>query len=640
MVASNMTEFLKRRATTIIAYAVALILCLGFLALVLRLNQADLAIPFVHAKDALVNSILIKSMIETGWVWRNPHLGAPFGTQFFDFPFFDTLNVVLLKVISLVTSNYAVVLNLFFLLTFPLTVLSSMLTLRAFKVSYPSAIVASLLFSFIPYHFRRGEGHLFLSAYFLVPLMTMVVLWLWIGDTLLEGQEPDRLYLSRRQIVSMTLICGLVGSSFAYYAFFGCYFLVVAGLVAAIRFRHPMRLAWGIGLASVIFAVLIINESPSWLYTMRNGPNEEVAKRIPREADMYGLKVTALLLPISGHRLEFLRDIRQAYDKSTIPTEGGMASLGVVGDFGFIFLLGWLFCSPRRWPRGELLNALAVLTLSAVLLGTVGGLGSLFNFLISPRIRAYNRISVYIAFFSLFAVALLLDDWKRWMGERKSRTYLWYGVLAAILCLGILDQTSSSFAPDYAGSKSRYQSDAKFVAEVEASVPAGAMLFQLPNVRFPETAPVAQLQAYDELKAYLHSRSLRWSSGAMRGRPEALWAEHNELDSGGDRTDIGPDGKRRLILQLPPQSLKTLALAGFSGIYIDRLGFMDSGISITRELQQLLGEDPMVSGDGRLVFFHLTTYAQALRAKYTPQQWEAERRRVLEVPSFPEQTNW
>jgi hypothetical protein len=460
-----------------------------------------------------------------------------------------------------------------------------------------------------------------------------VILWVWMGGSTREGHQLDSFSLTRRQIVSAVLICALVGSALSYYAFFGGYFLCVAAIVSAIRFKRPARLAWGIGLAAVIFVVLIINTSPNWLYAMRYGRNAEVRDRRPAEAEIYGLKMTHLLLPMSGHRLKFLRDIRQTYDRSTPYYEGGTASLGTVGDLGFIFLLGWLFCSPQGWADAELFDALAVLTLSAVLLGTVGGVGAIFNFLVSPEMRAYNRISVYIAFFALFAAALLLDAGKQWMGGGKIATYLWPGLLGVILCLGILDQTIPSFAWDYARAKSRYEIEQDFVTRIEASVPSGAMIFQLPNVRFLNTRPIEAMHEYDELKGYLHSRSLRWSSGAMRGRPEALWAERNGLDIGAEQADPGAEGNRTINVQLPPQALNTLAFAGFSGIYVDRYGFWDRGGSITSQLQSLLGETPIVSKDRRLAFFNLSAFAQALRAKYTPEQWEAERRKVLALPS-------
>lgn len=51
-------------------------------------------------------------------------------------------------------------------------------------------------------------------------------------------------------------------------------------------------------------------------------------------------------------------------------------------------------CQPER------------VNLFAFLLGTVGGFGAVFSFVIRPQLRGLNRISVYIAFFSIAAVRL------------------------------------------------------------------------------------------------------------------------------------------------------------------------------------------------------------------------------------------
>jgi len=157
------------------------------------------------------------------------------------------------------------------------------------------------------------------------------------------------------------------------------------------------------------------------------------------------------------------------------------------------------------------------------------------------------------------------------------------------------------------------------------------MIFELPNVPFPETHPIAQMEAYDELRGYLHARSLRWSAGAMKGRPEALWPQRNGLDPGYEEGQASLLINRRIALRLPPQALSTLTFAGFSGIYIDRQGFWDLGASIISQLQSLLGEAPIESEDGRFAFFNLSTFAKKLHQKYSPEQWEAQRRKTLEL---------
>ncbi len=392
--------------------------------------------------------------------------------------------------------------------------------------------------------------------------MTMVMLWIWTGSLLRQGLRREGSFLTRGPAGMAAIICLLVGSANSYYTFFGCYLLGVAAAVSAIRFKCAARLEWGLGLAALTVTVLIINTTPNWLYAMRHGNNPVVAERAPVEAEIYGLKMTHLLLPISSHRLQFLRDTRQRYDRATTDGEGQTASLGMIGDIGFVFLLGWMVCSPRGWTEGDILSGLAVLIFAALLLGTVGGIGSVFNFLIYPQIRAYNRISIYIAFFSLFSVALLLDALKRWIGNATMGTYLWYGLLGAVLCLGILDQTSPSFAKDYAGLKDRYQREQQFISRIKTSIAKGAMIFELPNVNFPEAKPVGAMRGYDELRGYLHSRTLRWSAGAIRGRPEALWTERNGLNLGTEQIGAPAIGNPAVVVQLPLQAV----CARFRGI--------------------------------------------------------------------------
>jgi hypothetical protein len=119
----------------------------------------------------------------------------------------------------------------------------------------------------------------------------------------------------------------------------------------------------------------------------------------------------------------------------------------------------------------------------------------------------------------------------------------------------------------------------------------------------------------------------------MKGRPEALWEQRNGLDIGNEPVIVGPEGVRTIHEQFPAEALNTLVFAGFNGIYIDRYGFADRGSMITSQLQALLGEPPLLSKDRRLEFFNLTSFAAALRAKYTAEQWETERRRTLTLPS-------
>jgi len=169
----------------IISWIIPLAICIGLLILSMKLYNADFRIPFNYIGDSLYFYSLTKTVIESGWVWRNSALGAPFGLENYDYPGFNNLDMLIIKVLSLISSDSVFVENLFFLLTFPLTTLTSMIVFRQFKINYAYSLLGSLLFSFMSFHFLRGVSHLNVSSYYIIPLIAMVLLWIYRNDFVL-----------------------------------------------------------------------------------------------------------------------------------------------------------------------------------------------------------------------------------------------------------------------------------------------------------------------------------------------------------------------------------------------------------------------------------------------------------------------
>jgi phosphoglycerol transferase len=172
----------NRSATDYRLLLLALALCAGILVCTLKLWQADLRVPLVYYGEAKYNALLIKTVMDHGWHLRNPSMGMPDGLDLRDVPMSDNnLHLAAIKLLGLFSTRYGRVLNLFFLLTFPLVTASALYVLRHFGASRLSAVFVALLYTFLPYHFVRGEHHLFLAAYFTVPLAVMMALWVAAG---------------------------------------------------------------------------------------------------------------------------------------------------------------------------------------------------------------------------------------------------------------------------------------------------------------------------------------------------------------------------------------------------------------------------------------------------------------------------
>lgn len=206
----------------------------------------------------------------------------------------------------------------------------------------------------------------------------------------------------------------------------------------------------------LIFIILIgglINLSPTIIYKIQHGSNSEVGKRSPVGAELYGLKITHLMMPADNHRINKLAIMKNLYNtKTPLNNENKFATLGLVGSIGFLVLIGFLF------SRNEgILKKVSFLNAAALLLASIGGFGSIFALTIMDEIRGYNRISIMIAYFCIFAVFYLWDQWK------LSRGVVGTFFLSGILLIAILDQTNSNFNPQSAQLRALYNQDSIYI---------------------------------------------------------------------------------------------------------------------------------------------------------------------------------
>ncbi len=608
------------------ACAAVVALCLGAMVPVLRLHRADLSVPFQYENwpDTFPILAMIKSLDDCGWWMTNDHLGAPGRLEFHDHPHNPTVHMLIIKGLTLFGGGPARAVNLYFLLSFPLVALAAYAALRAAGAGRPAAGACALLYAFLPYHLWRNLSHLFLAAYFTVPLVGLLLAWLASGAGLFLARGPDgrvRARLGWREAAA-ALACLAVGLDFPYYPIFALFFLLLGAAVAALRQRDWPALGSGLILAGLTAASMAANLAPNVAYRMRHGPNlagDHVATARPwTDSEIYALKPIQLILPCEGHRLPWFRALHDKYANGSItrPNEGGSAALGAFGSLGLLLLLSALaWARPDGPPAERVQHFYAVLTAAALTVGVVGGFAVLPGLFGHTVVRCYNRMSVFLAFFALAALALALD-WalRRFPASPRGRLG-GLALLGAVLYLGIADQTGLTRIEKPEEARPAWDRDAEFVARVEEAVPPGSMIFQLPHIALCSyTNRAHQMREYSHLRGYLHSRSLRWSFGAMHGRPAAML--------------------QAAVAALPPGGmLEALACLGFAGVYVDRHGYPDGGAACERVLRGACGE-PIVSRDGRLAFYTLSDYAARLRRQMGEGAFRARREALLRQPLF------
>ena len=228
---------------------------------------------------------------------------------------------------------------------------------------------------------------------------------------------------------------------------------------------------------------------------------------------------------------------------------------------------------------------LATLLLGAFLLATVAGFGAVFAGAVSSQFRAYNRISVYVALFAFIILGVLADRLLRSRSTTVGKAVV-LAAIAAVVVLGVLDETPPNMAATAQASAVTYAADAEFGRQIQSALAPGSMVFQLPYLPYPGSPPINGLQDYEELRGYLHTKGLRWSYGAMKGRPEAKWEASTSA--------------------MPPAAmLARLRAAGFSALWIQLNGYADGGAAVTKHFDDLLGAPFLVDPNGTVAIWRL-----------------------------------
>ena len=154
------------------------------------------------------------------------------------------------------------------------------------------------------------------------PPMMMIVLWIYLGDApfFAAGENKrNRLALGNGRALLSSAVCVLVSSQGVYYAFFACFFLLVAGLSSCLNRRVLYPLCSALMLVGIISLGVLANLAPSLIYQQQHGSNPEVAHRFPLESEVFALKLTQMMLPMADHPIGFLADLRKRYDENCMP---------------------------------------------------------------------------------------------------------------------------------------------------------------------------------------------------------------------------------------------------------------------------------------------------------------------------------
>ena len=592
----KITNHFKKNWQQYASFLLMILIILGMMYHLMDLGDMKLNIPMQYlGGDDMGVIVNAKMMVEQGWNMTSDRLGAPYSVQYYDFTssMMHNAGLVIMKIFALITRDAAATMNLSYLSIFFIAGIISYFVMRNLKVNCWVNALASSVFALSPYMLYRNIGHIVLTECYFVPLSILLCLWIYERDDVLV---PDKNFFKRKiNYVALLFTFLIANNGIAYYPFFTCFIFMVTAvskLVKTGKIKEGLR---GVIATVMVCFFVVLSILPGKIYTMTHGTNAAAIDRAGFEqAELYGMKISQLFMPVNGHRI-YDKYIDIYNENAFLVNENSTAYLGIIGMIGFIILMICLF-TKKDSALNKRLGYLSELNITMVLMGTIGGIGAMFSFFISPMLRGYNRISIFIEYACILAVALLADKLvnvlKARINNKKEKkvkyNILLYGMTVVFGCIcvfSIWEGCPALVTPAYDTIEAEYTSDKEFVEAIEDELAPGSMIYQLPYHKYPEDGPVNDMADYHLYIGYLHSNTLKWSYGSIKGREEDEWNE-----------SVSEMKYEDMVSYLKEQ--------GFAGIYVERRAYTEEELTeLENTLEAITGSKPLESNNNNLSFF-------------------------------------
>lgn len=592
----KITNHFKKNWQQYASFLLMILIILGMMYHLMDLGDMKLNIPMQYlGGDDMGVIVNAKMMVEQGWNMTSDRLGAPYSVQYYDFTssMMHNAGLVIMKIFALITRDAAATMNLSYLSIFFIAGIISYFVMRNLKVNCWVNALASSVFALSPYMLYRNIGHIVLTECYFVPLSILLCLWIYERDDVLV---PDKNFFKRKiNYVALLFTFLIANNGIAYYPFFTCFIFMVTAVSKLVKTGKIKEGLCGVIATVMVCFFVVLSILPGKIYTMTHGTNAAAIDRAGFEqAELYGMKISQLFMPVNGHGI-YDKYIDIYNENAFLVNENSTAYLGIIGMIGFIILMICMF-TKKDSALNKRLGYLSELNITMVLMGTIGGIGAMFSFFISPMLRGYNRISIFIEYACILAVALLADKLvnvlKARINNKKEKkvkyNILLYGMTVVFGCIcvfSIWEGCPALVTPAYDTIEAEYTSDKEFVEAIEDELAPGSMIYQLPYHKYPEDGPVNDMADYHLYIGYLHSNTLKWSYGSIKGREEDEWNE-----------SVSEMKYEDMVSYLKEQ--------GFAGIYVERRAYTEEELTeLENTLEAITGSKPLESNNNNLSFF-------------------------------------
>jgi len=517
---------MHQRTSTVGLKILAQIFSVSLLALFVRgYSWSDLYVMQM-AGDGLTNYATAKGFVDGLNGTVNPNLGAPDGLSIFAVPSLDVIYLGSIALVAILAQNGIFAVNFIFFIGFGLAFASSFWVLK--KRSSPNLlnVILSLSFAFIPEHWAR-QSHVALTMYWTIPLSVYFCVLLGTNAFDKKYQETTN---KQKEIFKLFLILSFLTFQGAYYSFFTLFFAGTVLLLNFISSKKVYKVSLSIFLTQALFFLLASTLMAR--ISMSQGTNLAIFQRATWESILYGGQIPYLFLPWPGSGIPGTSRVQallaDAYPGSN---EFQIWSAALISLISFA-----IFCSLILYiSRGKLVAQKKTVEIQIYQMFFVGfflylsgGIGFLIA-IVEPQLRAWNRVSFFLAFLAIFWLVEQVPKIKffvksiPFLSERMS--LIEPVVYFLLLSLVLVDQFPIGLKIQPVSYRQNQEEIRSFSATLDNYLPKDCVVMQIPAAKFPEMPPIEKMADYDLLYPYLFTKNIKFTYGSIKGSAQSAWQE-------------------------------------------------------------------------------------------------------------------
>ena len=526
--------------------------------------------------DGLFVYVLIDA-IRRGQFPIDHHFGFPLGTNWGYFPNDDWGQLGFASLLDKIFGQ-GVGLPVLFIISFPITFLLARICFREVKVNAYYANLMAFSFTFLPWHFLRF-GHILLSTSFGFVAGLLLAIRVYLSK---KTGGRKNLCLN----FGLILTCSL---NSAYFAAFSLILLFAGSIWTFLRFGKSIKELFLLLIYPVaVLGVFAISQLPFHFALPTHAITSTVSGRSPIESEIYGGRLINLISPNPNTHIPGLSRALAKLNFLPVDSESGLPSN--FGSFSttiafliILFFILWAI-SSLGVKKVELntnttaTSFFAFLLFCALAFFITYGPNLIFSALITPQIRAWNRMTPLLhLMFLLIAAVLSLKFLTKIASKISNPVHVL--IFVALFAFIYVDQIplAGSGRPQVDVGIARTSAARDYVSKLNGAIPGHCGVLELPYVPFPEHAPVVNLSDYELIFPALVDSQKGWSYGAMKTPPaDVIQVRLDQL------------GKKSI-----PQMAAAAKKLGFCAIHLDRRGFSDKTVELA--LINTLG-NPVVTG--------------------------------------------